>query len=143
FTPQRMRMIETHVKDICRSIIDKIAKRGECDFVTEVAAELPLQVIAELMGIPLEERKMVFDWSNRLIGFDDPEFQTSFEDGQIAATEMYMYANQLAEARRANPTDDLTSVLMHAEVEGERLSELEYDLFFMLLAVAGNETTRN
>ena len=143
FTPHRMRIIETHVRDICKRIIDRVAPRGECDFVKDIAAELPLQVIAEMLGIPLEEREMVFDWSNRLIGFDDPEFQTSMEDGKMAAAEMYVYANQLAEARRANPTDDLTSILMNAEVEGEQLNELEYDLFFLLLAVAGNETTRN
>jgi len=143
FTPHRMRMLEGHVREICKKIIDNVAKRGECDFVKDIAAELPLQVIAELMGIPLEEREMVFDWSNRLIGFDDPEFQTSMEDGKMAAAEMYVYANQLAEARRTNPKDDLTSILMNAEVEGEHLNELEYDLFFLLLAVAGNETTRN
>jgi len=143
FTPVRMKALEPHVREICRKIIDNVAKRGECDFVTSIAAELPLQVIAELLGVPLEERQMVFDWSNRLIGFDDPEFQTSMEDGKLAAAEMYVYANQLADARRQKPLDDLTSVLMEAEVEGEKLSELEFDLFFLLLAVAGNETTRN
>jgi len=120
-----------------------VARRGECDFVSEVAAELPLQVIAEMMGVPLEERQMVFDWSNRLIGFDDPEFQTSQDDGKAAATEMFAYANQLASERVRCPKDDLVSILMHSEVEGEKLTELEFDLFFILLAVAGNETTRN
>jgi len=143
FTPVRMRAIELHVREVCRKIIDNVAERGECDFVTNIAAELPLQVIAELLGVPLEERQKVFDWSNRLIGFDDPEFQTSMEDGKLAAAELYVYANQLAEERRNNPKDDLTSILMNAEVEGEKLSELEFDLFFLLLAVAGNETTRN
>jgi len=143
FTPVRMRAIEQHVRDVCRDIIDNVAERGACDFVTDIAAELPLQVIAELLGVPLEDRQKVFDWSNRLIGFDDPEFQTSMEDGKLAAAEMYVYANQLAEARRSRPQDDLTSILMNAEVEGEKLSELEFDLFFLLLAVAGNETTRN
>jgi cholest-4-en-3-one 26-monooxygenase len=143
FTPVRMKALEPHVREVCKKIVDNVARRGECDFVTQIAAELPLQVIAELLGVPLEERQMVFDWSNRLIGFDDPEFQTSMEDGKIAAAEMYVYANQLAATRRQRPLDDLTSVLMDAEVEGEKLSELEFDLFFLLLAVAGNETTRN
>jgi len=143
FTPVRMRAIEHHVREVCKQIIDNVAGRGECDFVTHVAAELPLQVIAELLGVPLEERQKVFDWSNRLIGFDDPEFQTSMEDGKIAAAELYVYANQLAADRRDDQKDDLTSILMNAEVEGEKLSELEFDLFFLLLAVAGNETTRN
>jgi cholest-4-en-3-one 26-monooxygenase len=143
FTPHMVSRLEPHVREICNRIIDDVARKGECDFVTAISAELPLQVIAEMMGIPLEERQMVFDWSNRLIGFDDPEFQTSKDDGKAAAMEMYMYSNQLAAARRKNPRDDLISVLLDAEVEGEKLTELEFDLFFMLLAVAGNETTRN
>ena len=113
------------------------------DFVAEIAAELPLQAIAELMGIALADRHLVFNWSNRLIGFDDPEFQASWDEAKLAAAEMYMYANQLAAERRDRPGDDLVSVLMNAEVEGERITELEFDLFFVLLAVAGNETTRN
>ena len=120
-----------------------MAAKGQCDFVSEVAAELPLQAIAELMGIPLADRHLVFNWTNRLIGFDDPEFQASWDDAKLAAAEMYMYANQLAAERRDRPGDDLVSVLMNAEVDGERLTELEFDLFFVLLAVAGNETTRN
>jgi cholest-4-en-3-one 26-monooxygenase len=143
FTPRTMAELEPHVREIAARIVDAVAPRGECDFVTEVAAELPLQVIAELVGIPLEDRQMVFDWSNRLIGFDDPEFQTTLDDGKLAATEMYMYANQLAQQRRKNPRRDLISVLLDAEVDGEKLSELELDVFFLLLSVAGNETTRN
>jgi cholest-4-en-3-one 26-monooxygenase len=108
-----------------------------------VAAELPLQVIIELLGVPLADCHRVFDWSNRLIGFDDPEFQTSMEDGKIAASELWAYANQLALERRQRPCEDLVSVLMQAEVDGERLSEMEFDSFFLLLSVAGNETTRN
>ncbi|MGH7823100.1 MAG: cytochrome P450, partial [Candidatus Binatia bacterium] len=143
FTPHMIARLEPHVREICNRIIDDVARKGECDFVTSISAELPLRVIAEMMGIPLEERQMVFDWSNRLIGFDDPEFQTSPDDGKMAAAEMYAYSNRLAEERRRNPKDDLVSVLLDAEVEGERLTELEFDLFFLLLAVAGNETTRN
>jgi cholest-4-en-3-one 26-monooxygenase len=143
FTPRMVAKQEPHIRDITNSIIDKIAQRGECDFVTDVAAELPLQVIAEMMGIPLEDRHVVFEWSNRLVGSDDSEYSTSPEDGERASMEMYAYANQLALERRDNPGDDLVSVLMNAEVEGERLTEMEFDVFFMLLAVAGNETTRN
>jgi cholest-4-en-3-one 26-monooxygenase len=129
---------------MAHTIIDRIAGQGECDFVADVAAELPLLVIAELVGIPLGDRQMVFNWSNQLIGFDDPEYSVDMmETGRAAAAEMYMYANQLALERKENPRDDLTSILMHSEVDGEKLSELEFDLFFLLLAVAGNETTRN
>ena len=143
FTPRMVLRLEPRLRAITNDIIDKVAAKGQCDFVAEIAAELPLQAIAELMGIPLVDRHLVFNWSNRLIGFDDPEYQGSWEDAKVAAAEMYMYANQLATERREHPGDDLVSVLMNAEVEGERLTELEFDLFFVLLAVAGNETTRN
>ncbi|HYC24041.1 MAG TPA: cytochrome P450 [Candidatus Bathyarchaeia archaeon] len=143
FTPRMTAALEPHIREIADKIIDAVIARGECDFVTEIAAELPLQVIAELLGIPLEDRHKVFEWSNRLIGFDDPEFQNSMEEGKLAAMEMYMYANQLALERKGSPRDDLVSVLMNGIVEGEQLSELEFDSFFLLLAVAGNETTRN
>ncbi len=143
FTPRRIAQLERHVRDICRRIVDGIAAAGECDFVTTVAADLPLQVIAEMLGVPHADRHRVFDWSNRLIGFDDPEYQTSAADGRLAAAEMWAYANALARERREQPRDDLVSVLMHAEVDGERLTEMEFDAFFLLLAVAGNETTRN
>jgi cholest-4-en-3-one 26-monooxygenase len=143
FTPRMIARLEPRLRAITTTILDAVAERGRCDFVADIAAELPLQAIAELMGIPLEDRHLVFEWSNRLIGFDDPEFQQSLDDGKAAAAEMYQYANQLALKRRENPSDDLVSALMHGEVDGEKLSELEFDLFFLLLAVAGNETTRN
>jgi cholest-4-en-3-one 26-monooxygenase len=143
FTPRMVARLELRLRAITNQIIDNVAARGQCDFVTEIAAELPLQAIAELMGIPLADRHKVFEWSNRLIGLDDPEYNPSHDDGKLAAAEMYLYANQLAAERRDRPGDDLVSVLMTAEVEGERLTELEFDLFFLLLAVAGNETTRN
>ncbi|MEX2247840.1 MAG: cytochrome P450 [Dehalococcoidia bacterium] len=143
FTPAMIRKLEPHVREITGRIIDNVSPRGECDFVTEVAAELPLQVIAEMMGVPQEDRHKVFDWSNRLIGFDDPEFQHTEDDGRQAATEMFLYAHQLAAARRALGEDDLISTLVRAEVEGAALSEADFDAFFILLAVAGNETTRN
>ncbi|MFI5397940.1 MAG: cytochrome P450 [Candidatus Binatia bacterium] len=143
FTPRMVAQLEPHVREITTKIIDAVASKGKCDFVTDVAAELPLQVIAEMMGVPVEDRHALFDWSNRLIGFDDPEYATSEEDGKKAAMEVYMYANRLAVERKKNPGDDLVSVLMNAEVDGEKLTELEFDLFFLLLMVAGNETTRN
>jgi cholest-4-en-3-one 26-monooxygenase len=142
FTPRMVAQLESRLRARTNEIIDDVAARGQCDFVSDIAAELPLQAIAELLGIPLSDRHLVFNWTNRLIGFDDPD-QGSWEEGKLAAAEMYMYANQLAAERRDHPGDDLVSVLMNAEVEGERLTELEFDLFFVLLAVAGNETTRN
>jgi cholest-4-en-3-one 26-monooxygenase len=143
FSPKMVNRLETHIRDMARRIVDAIAARGECDFVADVAAELPLQVIVEMIGVPVEDRHLVFDWSNKMLAYDDPEFQVSADVGQMAAMEMYAYANQLALDRQAAPRDDLVSVLMTAEVEGEKLSEAEFDSFFLLLAVAGNETTRN
>jgi cholest-4-en-3-one 26-monooxygenase len=143
FTPRMVGKLEARIHDVARTIIDKIADRGECDFVRTVAAELPLQVITELLGIPVEDRGKVFDWSNRLIGFDDPEFQTSLEDGTQAAFEMWNYANEVGESRKGKSGDDLVSVLVNAEVDGLGLTEMEFDAFFLLLSVAGNETTRN
>ncbi|HEX5478811.1 MAG TPA: cytochrome P450 [Dehalococcoidia bacterium] len=143
FTPAIVRTLEPRVREMARRIIDNVAPLGRCDFVTQVAAELPLQVIAELLGVPLEDRHRVFDWSNRLIGFDDPEFSTSVADGQRAAAEMFAYAQQLASERKQHPRDDVISLLMHAEVDGNALTEAEFDAFFILLSVAGNETTRN
>src|SRR5207237_10287620 len=103
FTPKIVVAMEPHVRKIANEIIDRVAERGESDFVNDIAAELPLQVILELMGIPVEDRHMMFEWSNRMIGFDDPEFQSSPADGQAAGTQMFMYANQLAVDRKQGP----------------------------------------
>ena len=143
FTPRMISRLHDQVREIARDIVASVASRGECDFVVDVAAELPLRVIAEMMGVPQDERHKVFDWSNRLIGSEDPEYAVSPEDAMEAAMEMFVYANELAAAKRANPGDDIISVLLNAEVDGERLTDIEFDLFFQLLAVAGNETTRN
>ncbi len=143
FTPRVIARLEPRIRETAREILDAVAPIGHCDFVRSVAAELPLQVIAELIGIPDEDRAKVFDWSNRLVGFDDPEFQTSLDDGKQAAMEMFMYANTLAEAGKGKSGDDLVSILMNGVVDGASLSEPEFDSFFLLMAVAGNETTRN
>jgi cholest-4-en-3-one 26-monooxygenase len=143
FTPGRINRLMDRVGELCTEIVDAVGHKGECDFVTDVAAELPLHVIAEMVGIPVYDRHKIFEWSNKLIGFDDPEFANSPEVAQEVSMQMYMYANELALERKDSPQDDLVSVLMRAEVDGEQLSEMEFDLFFLLLAVAGNETTRN
>jgi len=143
FTPRMVAALEGQMRERTRTILDRVANQGECDFVVDVAAELPLQVIADLMGVPQEDRHKLFDWSNRMIGGDDPEYGLSEEDRQMASMELYAYASELAAQRRVDPRDDLISILTQAEVDGERLTELELDLFFLLLSVAGNETTRN
>jgi cholest-4-en-3-one 26-monooxygenase len=143
FTPRMVSELESTMRKRSSDIIDRVAERGECDFVVDVASELPLQVIADLMGVPQEDRHKLFDWSNRMIGSDDPEYGITEEMTQHASMELYAYAAELAEKKRADPKDDLISVLTHAEVEGEQLTGLEIDLFFLILTVAGNETTRN
>jgi cholest-4-en-3-one 26-monooxygenase len=145
FTPRMVDSLEATIRERTRSILDKVGPRGQCDFVVDVAAELPLQVIADILGVPQADRYKMFDWSNRMIGSEDPEYGVTEEEAQQASMELFAYAAQLAEAKRAQDPHgaDLISVLSEAEVDGERLTQLEIDLFFMLLTVAGNETTRN
>ena len=109
-----------------------------------LAAELPLVVIAELLGIPYEDRHKVFEWSNRLIGANDPEYAgLGAEAPMEASMELYAYAQSLADDRRARPMDDIVTTLVTAELDGEKLSDIEFNVFVLLLSVAGNETTRN
>jgi cholest-4-en-3-one 26-monooxygenase len=143
FTPRMIGQLEKRIYSVCCDIIDKAVQQGEGDFVTLCAAELPLILIADLMGVPLEDRHKVFDWSNRMVGANDPEYGVTPEEARDASIEMFMYANELAEKKRQEPKDDIITKLLQADEEGDVLSELEFDSFFMLLAVAGNETTRN
>ncbi len=143
FTPRLVKALEPRIRDEVNEILDAIQGQESVEYVSKVAAELPLRVIAELMGIPREDRGLVFDWSNRLIGFDDPEFQTSIEDSRLAAMEVWQYANELCESRAGEVGTDTVRVLMNAEVDGEKLNDAEFGAFFLLLSVAGNETTRN
>ena len=143
FTPRMVNQLEAEIHKAADAIIDSVIEKGEADFVTDISAELPLIVIADLLGVPQEDRHQMFDWSNRMIGQEDPEFQLTPEIAQQSAMDLYAYASQLFEQKRANPHDDLMSVLTEVEVDNERLSPLELELFFLLLTVAGNETTRN
>jgi cholest-4-en-3-one 26-monooxygenase len=143
FTPRMIAALEERVRDLTATILDEAMAKGECDFVVDIAAELPLEVIAELLGVPREDRHKLFDWSNRMVGAEDPEYLVDQSLVSEAQIEMFMYAQQLAEQRRAEPHDDIVTTLLQAEVDGDTLSELDFNLFFMLLSVAGNETTRN
>jgi cholest-4-en-3-one 26-monooxygenase len=143
FTPRMIAGLEARIQETCDDIVGQALAKGEGDFVTLCAAELPLIVIAELMGVPIEDRHKVFDWSNRMVGGNDPEYGVTEEQHFNAAQEMWAYANELAKQKRAQVQDDIVSKLISADEAGNVLSELEFDLFFMLLAVAGNETTRN
>jgi len=143
FTPRTIRALEPRLTEFAHQIVDRALQKQEGDFVKDVAAEMPLLALCELVGIPGADRAKIFDLSNRLIGFDDPEFQTSPEDGAVASLEMYMYANELAAEHKSNPRDDIISRLLKAEIDGGNLTVEQFDVFFLLLSVAGNETTRN
>ena len=114
---------------------------GTGDFVTDIAAELPLQAICELLGVPQEDRGKIFAWSNRMMGYD--ERSADDDDGMVAATEVLGYSMAMAEERRTCPSDDIVTKLISAEIDGNHLSDDEFGFFVLMLAVAGNETTRN
>jgi len=142
FTPRMIQQLGPHIRQLANDIIDRVASRGECELVSEISAELPMQVICEMLGVPEEDRRNIYDLSNRMIGFDDPEYQRSPEDGIQAATELFLYASKLSERATRAPADDIVTTLVSADVDGEKLSDLDFNSFFLLLAVAGNETTR-
>jgi cholest-4-en-3-one 26-monooxygenase len=143
FTPRIVNQLGERIHLAADRIIDDVIESGRTDFVTEVAAELPLVVIAELLGVPHGDRHKMFAWSNQMVGHQDPEFGQGLDSAESAALELYAYASELFAEKRADPQADLMSVLTGVELDGERLSELELELFFLLLTVAGNETTRN
>ncbi|HEY1444928.1 MAG TPA: cytochrome P450 [Acidimicrobiales bacterium] len=143
FTPRMVRDLEESIHRSTDAIIDQVIEEGRADFVTDLSAELPLQVIAELLGVPQDDRHRMFEWSNNMVGNEDPEYQGQAEAALTAAMELYAYAAALYGQKRLDPHADLMSVLTTVEVDGEQLSDLELELFFLLLTVAGNETTRN
>ena len=142
FTPKAMRLLEDHFREVAHRLIAEAKAEGTLEFVEKVSSELPLVAIAELLGIPYEDRRKVFDWSNRMIGSTDPDYSGGAEDAQLAAAELYMYANQMAAERKIEPKNDLVTILI-SDHDGDQLTEHEFDLFVLLLSVAGNETTRN
>ncbi len=148
FTPRRVGALEQRIRAIVDDIIERASAAGSFDLVTDVAVELPLQVIAELVGVPAEDRHQVFSWTEQTMSGDDPEFANGPEEIMAALGSMYMYAEGLCEQRRAEPRDDLISVLLEAEITTDdgtkaRLTQQEIDVFFLLLQNAGSETTRN
>jgi cholest-4-en-3-one 26-monooxygenase len=141
FTPRAIELLRADLAERARDIAAKAAAEGSGDFVEQVSCELPLQAIAGLMGVPQDERKKLFDWSNQLVGDQDPEFASN--DGMTASAELMMYGMQLAAERADSPAEDLVTKLIQADVEGHKLTDDELGFFVIILAVAGNETTRN
>jgi cholest-4-en-3-one 26-monooxygenase len=141
FTPRAVERLREELNQRAQNIAKAAAAEGSGDFVEQVSCELPLQAIAGLMGVPLEDRKKLFDWSNQMVGDQDPEFADN--DAISASMELITYGMQMAADRAKDPGDDLVTKLVQADVEGHKLSDDEFGFFVILLAVAGNETTRN
>ncbi len=140
FTPRAIGALEEVMEQRAHQIVQEAVRRGSGNFVEEVAAELPLQAIADLIGVPQEDRRKLFDWSNEMLASDDPDYAG---EPDVAAAEILGYAMALAADRRASPREDLITKLITAEKDGRGLSDDEFGYFVILLTVAGNETTRN
>jgi cholest-4-en-3-one 26-monooxygenase len=142
FTPRVVDSYGERFRSIAADIIDKVLAKGRCEFVEEVAAELPLIAICELMGIPLEDRHQFFEWTNTMIGADDPDLAVTPQEAQIAHFKVFEYGRKLAELHRQSPRANIIGALLDGVEQGEHLSDDEFCSFFLLLVVAGNETTR-
>jgi cytochrome P450 len=156
FTVRVVNDYEHRIRAMFKEVLDGAFAEPEFDFVDEVAVELPMRILCELMGVPVQDRRHLVELGNRMLGNTDPDHAGEFTAGKVdlsqyahlpfsspAAPEMFAYANALAAQRRREPRDDLTTRLIEAEIDGDRLSEHEFDLFFLLLVTAGNETTRH
>ena len=146
FTPKVVARTEDSVRERARRLVDDLIVNhpdGQAELVNELSGPLPLQVICDMMGIPEADHHQIFHWTNIILGFGDPDLTTDYAEFMRVAIDIGAYATALAEDRRANPREDLTTALVAADVDGERLTSAEIASFFILLAVAGNETTRN
>ena len=147
FNPRMVKDIIDRVELVADDVIDRVAERGGCDFVVEVAARLPLEIICDMMGIGAADYDTVFNASNVILSSGDPEYIPEGSDPMmafmLAAQQLNMLMTDLSEFRKEHPTDDITSALVNTNVDGEALTASEIASFFILLVVAGNETTRN
>ncbi len=150
FTPRYLKKIHGDIERIGKDIVDALVRdsdRGECDFVKEVSAPLPIAVIAWLLGVPECDWKLLFDWTNRTIGAGDPDFQepgkTPQETAMAAMTETFMYFTKLIEEKKRKPADDLVTLFASLEVDGKPLPPMDVLTFCLIIVIAGNETTRN
>jgi len=151
FTPRMVVAMRPRIAQICREIVNKVIEKGECDFVEELAAPLPMLVITEMMGVPEEDRQNVYEISNKMVGFDDPEYHDGktlamkageHDENMQLSAQMFLYAAKLREKALTHPSDDLATALVNVELDGRKLTPEEFNFFFLLLLIAGNETTR-
>jgi cytochrome P450 len=146
FTPRVVARTEASVRERARKLVETMVAEhpdGNGEVVSELAGPLPLQVICDMMGIPEQDHDRIFHWTNVILGFGDKDIAQDYEEFLKTAADIGAYATAHAEDRRVNPAEDLTTALVQAEVDGERLTSAEIASFFILLVVAGNETTRN
>jgi cytochrome P450 len=140
FTPRRVAKLNERIADMARDVVDRVIEKGQCDFVNDVAGALPSYVIAELLGIPLEDGYRLYElteiMNSGVPGDHNPR-------ATEAAMQMFAYAGELAARKRTQPGDDIATSLVHAEVDGQRLTDMEFIMFFVLLIIAGGDTTRN
>jgi cytochrome P450 len=143
FTPRVIQRLEEHVRELVTTLIDEAIERGGCDFANDIAGKLPLYVILEMLGVPREDQEQMIVWTTQFFGAGDPEVGVTPEELNASLHNMNVYAHQLAEERRKAPRDDMLSLLMAAEVDGQKLSYTEFGGFFNLLLTAGHDTTKN
>ncbi len=150
FTPRALRRIHAPIEEIGKEIVDALIvdkEEGECDFVSEVSAPLPIAVIGWLLGVPKSDWNLLFDWTNRTLGAGDPDFQADglspVETARAAMTELFTYFAKLVEEKKKKPADDLITLFTQAEVDGEKLPPMDVLAWCLIIVIAGNETTRN
>ena len=149
FTPRALTRFHADIDKIGKEIVDNLIQTGsgECDFVSEISAPLPIAVIAWMLGLPKEDWNLLFDWTNRIIGAGDPEFtlegKTPQESAEAAMTDLFLYFTKLVEEKKKNPADDLVTRFTQMEIDGEKLSAMDVLAWCLIIVVAGNETTRN
>ncbi len=143
FTPRAIGALEDALGERARRIVREAVETGGGNFVDQIAAQFPLEVIGDMLGIPAKDRQKIFDWTNQMTGSEDPDLAREDNDPEAAATEVLTYSMVLAADRRENPRDDIVTKLVNADVDGRGLTDDEFGFFVIALAVAGNETTRN
>jgi cholest-4-en-3-one 26-monooxygenase len=142
FTPKMIARLDESLRAETARVVSELRDGDRCDFVTDVAARIPMWSISELMGVPEADRHRMYELSHALIDDQDPEVAPTPETSMDASVEIFGYASDMAARERAHPSGNLTSLLLEAEVDGRKLTDIEFTLFFMFLIVAGNETTR-
>jgi len=141
--PRTLAAIEEDLRGRATRVVDAALAKADCDFLVDVAAELPLQAVAQLVGVPQEDRHQLLNWANVTLDYEDREVGEATARSQQASAEMFAYGTTLLELKRREPADDLLSVVSHGLIDGEPLTDMEQHMFFSLIIAAGSETTRN